>query len=98
VIIPRANAGDLQLRDDVVKACAAGKFQVFAVSTVKEALTILTNMPAGERDKDGKYPAESVLGVAVQRAYEYWRKASHSAPSPSASASTEESSDADASS
>lgn len=76
VIIPRANAGDLMLREDVVEACAAGRFHVYAVDTVQEALECLTLMPAGQRDADGGYAEDTVLGSAVVRAWLYWLKVS----------------------
>lgn len=76
VLVPQANAGDLMLRDDVVHACREGKFAVYAVSCVHEALTLLTGVPAGRRGEDGLYPEGTLLSLAVQRAYEYWLKAS----------------------
>jgi ATP-dependent Lon protease len=76
VIIPGANAGDLMLREDVVEACAAGRFHVYAVNTVQEALERLTLMPAGERNADGQYPEGTVLNAAVVRAWLYWVKVS----------------------
>ena len=79
VVIPRANAGDLMLREDVVEACAAGRFRVYAVDTVHEALECLTLTPAGERNAEGWYPQGTVLGSAVVRAWQYWVKASQSA-------------------
>jgi lon-related putative ATP-dependent protease len=80
VIIPRANAGDLVLREDVVEACAGGQFRVYAVGTVHAALELLTAQPAGRRDAGGEYPGDSVLGVAMRRAHEYWKKAAPQVP------------------
>ncbi|MBU0756400.1 MAG: AAA family ATPase [Planctomycetes bacterium] len=80
VIIPKANAGDLMLRHDVVETCAAGKFHVYAVETVQEALEVLTGMPAGKRNSTGKYSGNSLLAIAVDRARDYWIKASQSPP------------------
>jgi len=74
VVIPRANAGDLMLREDVVAACAEGRFAVHAVDTVHEALEILTGRPAGRPGPDG-YEPETVLGIAVAEIGRYWRKA-----------------------
>ena len=82
VIIPRANAGDLVLREDVVSACREGRFQVFAVEEVEEALALLTGWNAGERDAEDHYPSDSLLGLAEQKAFEYWLMASASAPRP----------------
>jgi ATP-dependent Lon protease len=74
VLIPAANAGDLMLREDVVQACSEGRFHVYAVTDVCEALEILTGMPAGEADEAGRYPEGSLLQLAKTRATEFWRK------------------------
>ncbi len=47
VVIPRANAQDLMLREDVVKACAAGTFAIYAIERIREGVELLTGMPAG---------------------------------------------------
>ncbi len=47
VLIPAANVDQLMLRDEVVAAAAEGKFRVFAVRTVDEAIELLTGIPAG---------------------------------------------------
>lgn len=71
VIIPKANAGDLMLRRDVVKACNNGKFNIYAVDTVHRALELFTGKPAGVLI-DGAYPEGSLLQLAIQRAREFW--------------------------
>lgn len=73
VVIPRANTGDLMLRADVVAACRAGRFHIHAVETIHQALELFTGIPAGQ-STTGRYPAGSVLAVAVQRAHEFWQK------------------------
>ncbi|MEI7744154.1 MAG: ATP-binding protein [Chloroflexota bacterium] len=62
VIIPASNVPHLMLREDVVAAAAEGRFHVWAVTRVDEALELLTGLPAGERDEDGIYPPNSVNG------------------------------------
>ncbi|MCO5169810.1 MAG: hypothetical protein M9894_26020 [Planctomycetes bacterium] len=47
------------LRQDVVDAAAAGRFHVWAVATVDEALEVLSGRPAGARDADGRWPEGS---------------------------------------
>ena len=83
VIIPRPNAGDLVLREDVVEACTAGHFGVYAIDTVHEALELFTGMPAGRRGDDGAYPDGTLLALAVRRAREYWEKAAPRTHGPS---------------
>jgi predicted ATP-dependent protease len=63
VIVPRQNIQNLMLREDVVTSVREGNFRVWEASTLDDALEILTGMPAGERDKDGKYPDGTVHHV-----------------------------------
>lgn len=53
VIIPRANIRHLMLRDDVVQAIELGKFHVWAVENVDEAIEVVFDQPAGMRSTDG---------------------------------------------
>jgi lon-related putative ATP-dependent protease len=62
VIIPAANVAHLMLKNEVVEAIAAQQFHLWSVTTVDEAISLLTSLPAGERDDDGEYPEESVNG------------------------------------
>jgi hypothetical protein len=55
------------LREDVVSAAAAGRFAIHAVSTVDEAIELLTCWPAGERGADGSYPELTVNGRVERR-------------------------------
>ena len=70
VIVPAANVQHLMLRADVVDAVAQGRFAVHAVSTVDEAVSLLTGVPAGEPDADGNYPPDSVNGRVQTRVAE----------------------------
>lgn len=80
VIIPARNTKHLALRREVVEAVESGHFSVYAVSTVEEALELLTGVAAGERGLDGTYPSNTVFGRATQRLDEMaqavveWRK------------------------
>lgn len=62
VIIPAANVSHLMLKSEVVEAIAAQKFNLWSVTTVDEAISLLTSLPAGERGEDGEYPEESING------------------------------------
>ena len=73
VVIPKSNAGDLMLREDIVEACRKGKFHVYAVETIHEALTLMTDHEVGELDQEGNYPEDSLLGRAVEKAHQFWR-------------------------
>lgn len=59
VILPRANLDHLVLDEAVVAAVQEGRFSVWAVDEVDEALALLTGLPAGSRDAEGHYPESS---------------------------------------
>ena len=73
VLIPASNVKHLMLRHDVVAAARAGRFAVYAVSTVDQALELLTGVVAGCPDSTGAYPRETVNGRVEQRLLELLR-------------------------
>lgn len=62
VIIPASNQRHLMLKKEVVQAIAEKQFSIYLVSTVDEALSLLTGQEAGERDSEGVYSEESING------------------------------------
>jgi len=56
VLIPASNVAHLMLRPSVVQAVREGRFRIWAVSTVDEALELLTGLPAGVPDAQGHAP------------------------------------------
>jgi Lon-like ATP-dependent protease len=66
VMIPVSNVDDLMLRKDVVDAVAAGKFQVYPISSIEAGIELLTGTVAGQV-QGGKYPAASVYGKVERR-------------------------------
>lgn len=67
VIIPAANVTHLMLRNDVIEACAAGRFGVYAVTHADEALELLTGLPPGEPDAEGNLPDGCLTAIVMQR-------------------------------
>jgi lon-related putative ATP-dependent protease len=70
VIIPHSNVKHLMLRQDVVEAAREGKFNIFPIHNVDQAVELLTGIPAGQRDVLGHYPADSVNGRVQARLVE----------------------------
>ncbi len=60
VVVPATNAPNLMLGEEVLEAVREGRFSVWTVETVDEAVEILTGMPAGVRQDDGTYPEGSL--------------------------------------
>jgi predicted ATP-dependent protease len=67
VILPADNIAHVLLRDEVIEAVRAGRFHVFAVRHITEAMTILTGLPSGRRRKDGTYPKGSLYRLVDER-------------------------------
>jgi predicted ATP-dependent protease len=55
------------LKKEVIDAVEKNLFAVYAVSTVNEALELLTGEIAGLPDKEGKYPEQSINYKAISR-------------------------------
>jgi lon-related putative ATP-dependent protease len=74
VIIPRTNIRNLMLKKEVVQAVREGKFRVYAVSAVNEAIGLLTGMDAGERKEDGAWPEGTFNFLVDKRLRDIARK------------------------
>jgi predicted ATP-dependent protease len=71
VIIPKDNVKHLMLHEEVVAAVQQGLFRVFAVQNIDEAVTILTGAEAGQRDKGGNFPQDSVNAKVEEQLISY---------------------------
>lgn len=67
VIIPRTNIKNLTLRRDVMEAIAAGRFHIYAVDNVDDAMELLTGRVAGGRDDNGRFPSDSINARIEER-------------------------------
>lgn len=73
VVIPKANAGDLMLNPELLEVCAAGKFHVYIVDSIHQALQLFTGRETGIANAKGHYPKTTLLDLARTRALEYWK-------------------------
>ena len=67
VAIPAANLPNLMLAPEVAEAVAEGGFHVWAITSVDEALQLLTGVPAGDESPDGTFPDASLHGRVAAR-------------------------------
>jgi len=74
VLIPASNIQHLMLRDDVVAAVAKKAFSIYPIETVDQGIEILTGVPAGETDDEGRYPADSINGRVFEGLAELARR------------------------
>jgi predicted ATP-dependent protease len=80
VLIPAANAQHLMLREDVVAACAAGRFAVYPIETIDQGIAVLTGLPAGARGADGAWPEGSVNHRVEERLRAFARARKEAGP------------------
>ncbi len=73
VLIPASNVQHLMLRADVVAACEQGRFAVWPIRNVDEAIALLTGVAAGERAADGAFPPGTVNARVEARLREFAR-------------------------
>lgn len=67
VLIPRANAKDLMLREDVVEACREGRFSVWPIDRVEQGIALLTGRKAGVGATSGAFARGSLYADVAAR-------------------------------
>ena len=70
VIIPVQNIRNLSLSDEIIESVKNGEFHIYAIETIDEGIEILTGVPAGAKNKEGKFP----LGTINYLVYEKLKK------------------------
>ena len=71
VIIPSQNVRNLHLNDEVIQAVKDGTFHIYAINTIEDGIEILTGVPAGRKDKNGKFPAGTINYLANEKLIKY---------------------------
>ena len=74
VIIPASNVRNLMLKEDIMKAVEEGKFSIWSVDRVEQAVEVLTGRSAGAPDQPG-----TVYFMADQTLKSYARRSRESA-------------------
>jgi predicted ATP-dependent protease/DNA polymerase III delta prime subunit len=67
VMIPESNVQNLMLRDEVLDAVKAKKFHLWSTTSINDGIEHLTGVKAGERNKDGSYPKDSINDLVQRR-------------------------------
>lgn len=71
VMIPIQNKKNLNLSDEVVEAVKNGKFHIYAISNIDEGIELLTGVPAGKKDSNGRFPAGTINYLAYEKLKRY---------------------------
>jgi len=67
VLIPAANVKHLVLKKEVIDAVIEGKFHIYGISSVDQALEIMMDKKAGKISKRGKFPRGSINYKVLER-------------------------------
>ena len=75
VIIPVQNIRNLHLDDEVIESVKEGKFHIYAIENIEQGIEILTGVPAGRKDKNGKFPAGTINYLVYEKLKKYAKNA-----------------------
>lgn len=67
VIIPNSNVKELVLKEEVIQAVKDGVFHIYPITHIDEGIELLMGYPAGEKDDNGDFPADSVHGRVYEK-------------------------------
>lgn len=76
VIIPAQNVRNLHLSDEIIDSVRKSKFHIYAVRTIDEGIEILTGVPAGSKDKNGKFPLGTINFLVSEKLKKFSKQAS----------------------
>jgi len=71
VVVPAGNINDLMLDEEVVQAVEQNQFSIYTVAKLDQAIELLTDIPAGERDDQGDFPSGSFNHGVVAAVHQY---------------------------
>ncbi len=75
IVMPKNNVADLMLGDEIVAAVKSGKFHIYPITRLEEAVELMMGVPAGKVGKGGLFPADTVF-AKVQTNLDVLHKAS----------------------
>ncbi|RAM59750.1 peptidase S16, partial [Mesotoga sp. SC_4PWA21] len=78
VVVPQANSDNVVLPDEIINAIKEGRFNIWTVETVDEAIEVLTGMKSGKLGKSGEYSPGSFNQRVIEKLMKYYEIASQS--------------------
>ena len=71
VMIPIQNVKNLQLSEEVIDSVKNGVFKIYAISNIDEGMEVLTGVPAGKKDKNGRFPSGTINYLVYEKLKKY---------------------------
>jgi lon-related putative ATP-dependent protease len=81
VLIPRTNLRNLMLNQEVVDAVSEGKFHIWPIDTISEALALMTGEDVGSLQDDGRFPEGTLNQRVISRLAEFAKSTESVTPS-----------------
>ncbi len=73
VILPKDNIDQLMLKDEILDAVRKGKFHIYPVEHISQALELLTSLPSGNQRKNGGFTPGSLYDRVDKRLHDLGR-------------------------
>jgi lon-related putative ATP-dependent protease len=73
VLLPASNVEHLMIAARVREAVAEGSFQLFPITSIDQAIWLLTGLEPGQADADGQFPAGSFNRLVADRLEQFAR-------------------------
>ncbi len=67
VLIPMANVKNLMLSKEVVTAVSEDQFHIYPIRNINQGIEVVTGVPAGAPDKEGKYPEGTINQLVIAK-------------------------------
>ena len=71
VLMPIQNVKNLHLSDEIIASVKNKEFHIYAISTIEEGIEILTGVPAGKKDSNGKFPSGTINSLVYDKLKKY---------------------------
>ncbi len=71
IVIPKRNVRNLMLNKELIEAVREGKFHIYPVAHIDEAIEIMTGRESGKRREDGSFPEGTVHYLANKKLTEF---------------------------
>ena len=75
VLLPETNVRELMLRGEVVKAIREHRFHLYPISTVDQAIELMTGKPSGDQVISGDWTPKSINRMVQDRLRELYEAA-----------------------
>jgi predicted ATP-dependent protease len=71
VVIPKQNVPDLMLKSEIIQAVKEGKFAIYPIEKIEDAIPLFFGIEAGIIEKDGTFTTDSLFSKIDTKLQEF---------------------------